>query len=180
MNRNGRSCRALYDAARSEQGKQGPSLTRRNLDALRRRLARHGVTGVLETNVVCYSSPMSSDLAEPRHRGGKVRGAEIFTWLLSAIEPRILIAHGAKTKKVLSRLLGVSLPDLPRHPAPPRFVRASAHEVVAIPSLAPPAWTKWAGWAPTYLDDLAVETNARLEQQLPEADGRESWTENRR
>jgi hypothetical protein len=51
FNRNGRSCRQLYDAIR---GPEGPSPTRKNIDALREALAHVGVHDVLETNVICY------------------------------------------------------------------------------------------------------------------------------
>src|SRR5687768_15226511 len=70
FNRNGESCRGLYN----EMTAGRPSPTRVNIDRLAAQLRRRGVQGVLETNVVCYSTPMSADLAEARHAGGRHRG----------------------------------------------------------------------------------------------------------
>ncbi len=74
FNRNGQSCRQLYD--RVTAGK--PSRTRANTDRLRNLLFQKGIDRVLETNVICYSSPMSSDLANEEHKDGKARGTDIF------------------------------------------------------------------------------------------------------
>ena len=50
FNRNGQSCRKLYDEASGGS----PSPTRKNMDSLGRCLKQHGITNVLETNVICY------------------------------------------------------------------------------------------------------------------------------
>lgn len=164
FNRNGRSCRSLYEQMRAAEGKP-PSPTRRNTDALVERLRDRGVTALLETNVICYSTPMSAALRDTSHAGGAARGTEIFRTLLDTIRPRVLIAHGTGTAKDLQRLLGLRLPAPPtaatnRH-AEAKWVDSTAgHElkVFVIPALSPPGWNRWARWAPAYLDRLADDT----------------------
>jgi hypothetical protein len=160
FNRNGQSIRGLYDAL--AEGK--PSPTRRNIDGLTTRLERHGVTRVLETNVVCYSTPMSRDLAAALHAGGLERGQEIFTTLLHFIRPQILIAHGADTARRLARLLKHPLPPPPETPDSLVSVNTGSGTVYVIQSLAPPAYNKWSTWAPAYLDSLARAVAAALAQ----------------
>ena len=102
-------CRRLYD----EVTRGRPSPTRKNLDALVGRLEAAGVESVLETNVICYSTPMSADLHERAHVGGAKRGEEIFRFLLCAVEPRALIVHGQGAGDKLNSILGCELPAPP-------------------------------------------------------------------
>jgi hypothetical protein len=74
FNRNGQSNRALYDLITGGQ----PSPTRENIDSLTTRLERLGVREVVETNVICYSTPLSTDLTLSEHRGGRERGGKSF------------------------------------------------------------------------------------------------------
>jgi hypothetical protein len=113
FNRNGQSCRALYDEITG--GKSSP--TRENIDRLASKLAEAGVHELLETNVICYSTAMSSDLSKLIHKGGRQRGDEIFRFLLAVIQPSILIAHGASTRVHLEKLFGRKLPPLPVGPS---------------------------------------------------------------
>lgn len=170
FNRDGRSMRALYDELRSADGK-GPSPTRQNQDRLTESLRRAGVTEVLETNVICYSTPMSSDLARREHTGGRKRGSEIFTTLLDLIRPPVLIAHGAGTHKELAGMLDVTLPDAPESLTD--GVRSTRVEsrlagerytttVFVLPSLAPPAFNRWSGWAREHLDAVALAVATEL------------------
>jgi hypothetical protein len=157
FNRNGRSCRGLYDSIRDE-GK--PSRTRPNVDGVTRRFSDLGVYDVIETNVVCFSSPMSPDLAGPEYAGGKQVGSEIFRVLMHEMRPRVLIAHGSRTRRSLEKVLGVTMPTAPGAKSDgvrQALVRGRdgwVGNVVCIPSLAPPAWTKWCSWAPGYLDEV--------------------------
>ena len=91
FNRNGRSCRGLYDRATGG----APSPTRKNIDRLGEMLRRAGVDGVLETNVICYSTGMSPELERLEHAEGKDRGRLIFRTLLEHIRPPVIIAHGS-------------------------------------------------------------------------------------
>jgi hypothetical protein len=162
FNRSGQSCRGLYDKITGGQS----SPTRRNIDALTARLESRGIGEILETNVICYSTPMSSDLARSRHRGGKQRGTEIFQTLLKWIKPAILIADGSGTRKELGRVLGVTLPECPTGPKQIALKSITYKEsrllVFVIPSLAPPAYNRWQSWAPGYLNVVADEVAGRL------------------
>lgn len=153
FNRNGRTCRGVYD----EMTGGRPSPTRVNVDRLTSLLKDAGVTGVLETNVVCYSTPMSHVLARGEHRLGAAQGTEIFRFLLEAIRPRVLIAHGSGTCRRLERILAVKLPQAPK--VSDSLVIADRREscptVLVIPSLAPPAFNAWARWAPAHLERVA-------------------------
>src|ERR1022692_515178 len=94
FNRNDRSCRRLYEQLR---GDDGPSPTRKNIDRLRENLTREGLTDVVETNVICYSTRMSSDLTRLKNPRGKAVGRQIFQELLAIVRPIVLIAHGSRT-----------------------------------------------------------------------------------
>ena len=109
FNRNERSCRKLYEQLR---GEDGPSPTRKNIDRLPENLAREGLDDVVETNVICYSTPMSSDLTSE-----KAAGRQIFREILAIIRPEVLIAHGAGTAKELGRVLSKQLPAEASSPA---------------------------------------------------------------
>jgi hypothetical protein len=151
FNRRGEACRKLYD----EMTRSRPSPTRRNIDHLHEILKREGVDRILETNVVCYSTPMSSDLRLPEHTGGTVRGTEIFRALMHFVNPKVLIAHGSGASATLGRLLSRSLPAPPSQLAKPESTDINGMMVFVIPSLAPPMWNQWCGWADTYLSKVA-------------------------
>lgn len=163
FNRNGRSCRKLYEQIR---GDKSPNQTRKNIDTLREGLASRGVSDVIETNVICYSTPMSSDLAHAKNQGGKALGREIFCEILGIIRPIVLIAHGAGTTKVLGRVLCTKLPS----PASTQAAGVScarvrtqlrgesyAPTVFVIPSLAPPKWNGWQKWAQFHLANTCAQ-----------------------
>jgi len=158
FNRNGSSCRGLYDRLTAK-----PSPTRLNTDRLVSKLDQVGITEVLETNVICYSTPMSSDLRSREHLGGKERGTELFRTLLEIIKPKVLIAHGAGTAKDLGRLLVASLPSVPS--VPDKTARATVGDMAiwVIPSLAPPKWNSWMRWADEHLDLVCREVAEHLE-----------------
>jgi hypothetical protein len=131
------------------------SPTRQNTDEFRAILKREGITRVLETNVVCYSTPMSADLRLPQHGGGESRGTEIFRTLLAFGKPRVIVAHGAGTRTALASILGHALPEIPQEPSAPRVTVVHGVSVFVIPSLAPPAWKKWQAWAKPHLKAVA-------------------------
>lgn len=157
FNRNGQSCRGLYDQLVGE-----PSPTRRNIDLLRVLLADAGVDQVLETNVICYSSPMSADLAKPSHAGGREAGTAIFRLLLDHVRPRVLIAHGAGTIRDVATIIGAALPPARSAPGAQVHVESSGMRLILLPSLAPPAWNRWQGWARGHLLAAAEMTVAAL------------------
>lgn len=157
FNRGGETIRQVYDRVTD-----GPSPTRRNTDHFVGKLRRQGITDILETNVVCYSTRMSAHLRQPAHRGGAARGREIFRALLSIIKPRVLIAHGGGTASDLSGILGLTLPRPPSGPTKPVEVAVSGVTVFVIPSLAPPAWNRWMRWAPDHLDQVCRRVAVHL------------------
>jgi len=88
----------------------------------------------------------------------------IFTALLRAIQPRVIIAHGTATRVDLEKIVGTSLPKPPHGPqdevatkevALPGGTSERRTLVFVIPALAPPGWNKWSSWAPSYLEKLA-------------------------
>ena len=158
FNRNGESARGIYDEMTG--GKQ--SRTRTNIDMSNSLLKAAKVRGVLETNVVCYSTPMSSDLRSALHVGGRDKGTEIFQTLLRFIKPKVLIAHGAGTRAELSKVLSVKLPEVPISPMPPQFTVIGELTICIIPSLAPPKWNSWCRWAPTYLGEVAAAVSRQI------------------
>lgn len=151
FNRNGESCRRVYD----EMTGHRPFPARLNTDRFRKILASEGITRVLETNVVCYSTPMSSDLRLSEHRGGTVRGTEIFRTLLHFVKPKVLVAHGAGTRETLGTLLGTLLPAPPVGDGDPQPAMVQGMKIFIIPSLAPPQWSQWHRWAESFLAKVA-------------------------
>jgi hypothetical protein len=160
-NRNEQRCRAIYDEITGGR----PSPTRVNIDHLMRLLAVEGITKVLETNVVCYSTPMSQYLAHAVHLDGAKAGEQIFRTLLSHIRPKVLIAHGAGTSKRLSKMIGIELPSPPKDARDLRLLQSTLDgypiTVFVVPSLAPPHWNSWKGWAKSHLR-LIAESVASL------------------
>lgn len=155
FNRNGQSCRTLYDRARAAAA---PSRSRINIDKLTAKLKAAGITGIIETNVCCYSTPMSADLARAEHADGRQRGHEIFVAVLECVRPRVLVAHGDGTVRELAHVLGTSFSAPPSGPTPPAITKVHGRfdmGVITIPSLAPPAWNKWSAWADAHLDAVA-------------------------
>lgn len=158
FNRNGETCRSIYD--QMTDGRASP--TRKNTDRFVDLLASKGITDVLETNVICYSSPMSADLRLSQHAGGSARGQLLFKFLLASIKPRVLIVHGAGASKTLASFLGVELASEPRLGDPPSRTELDGMDVFVIPSLAPPAWNRWCPWAEEHLHAVAEEAKAMV------------------
>ena len=152
FNRGKIKCRPLYD-----QLTGAPSPTRINTDFLVQCLADCGVTDVIETNVICYSTPMSSDLRKSEHAGGKSRGTELFQTIFEIIKPRAVIAHGAGTAREVATLLGIPQPQLPGRPEATSRMSIGDTSIWFIPSLAPPAFNRWQRWSQDHLALVARE-----------------------
>lgn len=88
-----------YDAERKKRGK-GPSPTRRRID-----LFKASVPDLLETNIFSTPSPKMADM--PRS------STEAFDLLLATFKPRVIIAHGEKSKKHLAGWTGGKLIPCP-------------------------------------------------------------------
>jgi hypothetical protein len=167
FNRNGETCRALYREVR--QGKT--SRTRSVIEDLIGRLAAKGIHAILETNVVCYSTPRGGDLDLPEHSEGKERGKRIFRVLLEEIQPPILIVHGKRARELLGYTLGAELPERPKcaeeHPSVVRvdYCRKPDYRplVFVIRSLSPQDFnTRWGKWTPDPLKTVAMEVERWL------------------
>jgi hypothetical protein len=158
FNRNGEGCRALYD----EVTGGSPSRTRKNTDRLVFELESLGVNNILETNVICYSTPMSADLNLGPHVGGAKRGEEIFRYLFSSIKPKVLIVHGSGASQQLATILGLDLGPEPSYADQLQAKRIGELLVVVTPSLAPPAYNKWSSWAGSYMKLVAKSVAAHL------------------
>ncbi|WP_171179626.1 hypothetical protein [Ruegeria sp. HKCCA4633] len=135
FNCNGQTCRGLYEQLCET------SPTRQNIDRLSERLKRVGAK-VLETNVVCFSTPMSADLTNDQRRVG----TEIFKWVYNRIAPQVIVVHGAGAAKDLAR------------------IDTSGSRVIEMPSLAPPAYNKWHHRSDAELDRVAAEVRDILGQ----------------
>jgi hypothetical protein len=149
FNRGDENCRALYD--RMTKGR--PSPTRTNLDAAVKALGEVGIHDVLETNVVCYSTPMSTDLSLSMNAKGREQGEAIFRLLLEHISPAIVWVHGAGAAKRLPRVL----PKVP-HLKPGEgwtWARSGARLVIVTRSLAPPAANTWLDKRQTVVNEIA-------------------------
>ena len=156
FNRAGESCRGLY----YEMHK--PSRARPNLDRLRLALSHEGVKRILETNVVCYSTAMSSDLRSNEHAGGREQGTVIFRTLLGFVRPKALIVHGSQAAKALGKCVDAFIPPPPSLPSEPVSTDVAGMKVFVIPSLAPPAWNTWCGGADEHLTKVARTAAASL------------------
>ncbi len=158
FNRNGASCRALYDSVTG--GK--PSPTRKNLDDLRGILEAERVTDLIETNVVCFSAPTNSMPGTNELRLGE----ELFRFLLGEIGPRAMIVHGAGPLARLAKLLEVNLPAAPQLYGEVVSTRVEhrlfSGRIFPVRSLGPPEWSRWSSWAPRYLQRVAQALSEEL------------------
>ena len=153
------ACRRLYD----EMTAGRPSPTRNNTDRLVAHLEDVGVHEILETNVVCYSTPMSEDLRRRSHIGGVKRGEEIFRFLLSSIKPEVLIVHGVSASNRLKSILDCDLPAPPECADDgPACCWCGEQLVIVIRSLAPPEYNKWSKWASTHFLQVADAVSRHL------------------
>jgi|GEM_PF-1301371 len=150
FNRNGESCRALYDEL--TEGRASP--TRHNIDVLSNELS---FAGVLETNVVCFSTRGSEEFREAAATEGYQQGLKIFPILLDEIRPRVLVLFGAGAVDLAQRHLR-GLPSLVEPLSAEEIQRVEARvdpfgdrfrvEIIVIPSLAPPKFNRWNRWWP--------------------------------
>ncbi len=162
FNRPPGECRRLYEELTDSPSRR----TRKNIDALVGKLEDVGVENVLETNVICYSTPMSKHLRDKSHAGGAKHGEEIFRFLLSSIDVRVLIVHGVGAMKKLKSILQCDLPDPPKCPADGLSSRRRAEMLIlTIPSLGQPGYNMWSSWAPKHLTRVAKAAARHLRRR---------------
>ena len=158
FNRNGETCRGVYDEVTGGES----SRTRRNIDRLAGRLNQEGIRGILETDVICYSTPTSKDLRREVHAGGAKRGREIFRYLLEQVRPPVLIVYGARAGRELSKVLIIGQLQVPQSADEVCGVQVDRHLVIPIPSLSPPAFNGWSAWSGELMDLVATRVRDRL------------------
>ena len=158
FNRNGESCRSLYDEVRPDH----PSKTRPNIDDLSARLHQRDIHNVLETDIVCYSTSKKKDLKSPIHAGGEQRGRAIFDYLLSVLNPTVVIVHGVETVKQFSGIIKIRGLAVPRSPNEICDIQTDRYLVIPIRSLAQPEFNKWKKWSGEYLDNVADRVREKL------------------
>ena len=141
--------------------------------------ARIASARILSTTVVLVQRARTLTLSarHQAHQGGKEAGSAIFLAILEIIRPVALIAHGAGANKELARLLCTHLPSPPSRQAD-GVIRsrvdaqlggvAYAPMIFAIPSLAPPKWNSWQGWAQTHLAEVCSEVRKCLDEDFQE------------
>jgi hypothetical protein len=163
FNRPSGSCRAMYDNVTGGR----PSPTRLNIDQLTNQLECNGVTDIIETNAICYSTPMGAALREDQHQGGFEQGTAIFNTLLEIIRPRVLIAHGATPRKKIAAFFGQELPPVPDTiqgmATGHACSRGDYHATIyLIRSLAPPAVNMWTN----IREDVFASLSRSVSEQL--------------
>ncbi len=158
FNRNGESCRGLYDEVTN--GKL--SRTRLNTDSLTARLNQRDVHNIIETNVVCFSTPLGKYLRKSENVEGARQGEEIFCYLLDAIAPTVLIIHGAGSLKRISRILKVGNLKVPRSAEEICDIQTGDQLIIPIPSLAPPGFNMWSSWSSGFLDAVEERVGDQL------------------
>ena len=158
FNRNGQTCRELYDEI--SNGK--PSRTRKNIDRLSGLLNQHGIHSIQETDVICYSTPTSRELTTATHAGGDLRGKEIFRYVLEQLRPQVLIVHRAHARRELAATLGIAQIGVPQSARDVCDVQTERHLVIPTPSLSPPAFNGWSLWSGELMDRVAVRVEDRL------------------
>jgi hypothetical protein len=152
FNRGDESCRELYNRL----SRNKPSRTRGHIDKFVDKLKKQNLSDIIETNVVCYSTPMSVDLRQAIHSGGIRKGSEIFLGLLEIIEPKVIVVHGVGAAKELARLINIEIPNPPKDQEREILITKFQKScIITIPSLASPEYEKWANWSDVFLDDVS-------------------------
>ena len=163
FNRNGESCKRLYDKITNHV----PTRTKRVYSRLQEVFAAREIDKIIETNVICYGTRGNAKvLNQQEHRGGRERGISIFRAVLEAIRPPVLICHGTAAASDFAKILGcnVSGPQREFHePVPFRLPVAGYRPAVfIIPALAAPEYNKWCRWSERYFQSLANAVRAEL------------------
>lgn len=129
-NRNGQTCRGMYDAVTTK-----PSRTRPNLDQLSKMLAVHGLTS-LQTNVTCASAPYDAEVSEE----DRAHGTELFKAVVAHVRWKAMIVYGIGASKRFGRAFGVAMPPVPSPDSAPVRTTLHGRAVFISPTLAPPSY----------------------------------------
>lgn len=129
-NRNGRSCREMYERATVT-----PSRTRPNLDRLSKMLKDRGCTP-MQTNVACSSARYDAELSTEDRQ----HGTAIFRAVVHHVPWQAMIVYGVGASKRFGAALGVRLPPVPPPDSDPVWVAAFERPVFVSPTLGPPGY----------------------------------------
>jgi hypothetical protein len=88
----------------------------------------------------------------------------VFKLLIDFVRPRVLIAHGAATASDLGAIFYLPLPPPATQTGAPARIVVGDMTIVLLPSLAPPAWNRWQGWALEHLEATAALTASALKE----------------
>ena len=166
FNRNGETCCKIYNELPENKSDTRPRIKR----LITEKLKKFGIKDVLETNIVCRSSRQFSDLDADEQSAG----SEIFSYLMTAIRPKILIIYGKGVRKKFAewvvrpagkwKELDERLKDIfPNEDSEPTSILIDdAFEVYCIRGLAQAGWNEWSNWAEAYTDRLADTIAHRL------------------
>lgn len=144
-NRNGYSCRAMYDAAT----KGRPSRTRQNLDRLSEMLAVQGLPS-LQTNIACASAPYDDQLTAY----SRAHGTELFKIVIGHVRWRAMIVHGTGVAHRFGKMFGMAMPPVPPTSSKPVSVQFMDRPVFVSPTLAAPGYRS-SVWP--YLEEIVAE-----------------------
>lgn len=131
-NRNGQTCRAMYDAATTK-----PSRTRPNLDRLSEMLATQGLTS-LQTNVTCASAPYDAQV----RKEARAYGTELFKVVFAQVPWRAMIVYGIGASERFGRAFGVTMPPVPPPDSEPVWTTVEGRRVFVSPTLAFPQYKR--------------------------------------
>ena len=161
FNRNNESCVKEYQMFRGEK----PSKTRENIKNFTNVLNRYNIFNILETDIICYSSPMSSVLQSREHKQGKIKGLEIFTYILNYIKPKIIFCYGSGTIKDFRKYFRIVLPEISLTMTELKNIKVDNSVYYSMPSLAPPAWNLWHSEANKYFEYIAESASKILRKK---------------
>lgn len=131
-NRNGQTCRAMYDAATTK-----PSRTRPNLDRLSEMLAAQGLAS-LQTNVTCASAPYDAQV----RKEDRIHGTELFKAVVAQVPWRAMIIYGIGASEQFGRAFGVAMPPVPPPDSEPVWTTIQGRAVFVSPTLAFPHYKR--------------------------------------
>lgn len=129
-NRNGRSCRAMYEAATSK-----PSPTRPNLDRLSQMLAERGIAS-LQTNVTCASARYDAEVSSK----DRAHGTIIFKTVVEFVPWKAMILYGVGATEKFEKAFGLKMPDVPSPDSDPISMQFRGRPVFVSPTLAAPGY----------------------------------------
>jgi len=148
-NRNGLTCRAMYDAATAK-----PSPTRTNLDRLSQMLAANGLTS-LQTNVTCASARYDAEVSKT----DRAHGTLLFKAVVTHLPWSAMIIYGVGATDRFGKALGLAMPKVPSPDTAPVSRMIYDRPVFVSPTLASPSY-RTSVWP--YLERVVMAIGGRL------------------